>query len=97
MPSNSDDDIYRNIARLLEHLLRNLPQPEPGQVVGFTVMTGTGRTSPPRGDPFGQETGDDDGVIDYECVGGREVWSPPGCRQTSNRPSSISHPGRSGS
>ncbi|HOV67986.1 MAG TPA: hypothetical protein PLI31_06450 [Methanoregulaceae archaeon] len=75
MPSNSDDDIYRNIARLLEHLLRNLPQPEPGQVVGFTVMTGTGRTSTPRGDPFGQETGDDDGVIDYECVeGGEEVF-----------------------
>ncbi len=67
MPSNTDDEIYRNLARLLEHLLRSLPQPEPGQVVGFTVMTGAAPVEPQL---YTYE--EDDSVIDYECVEGRE-------------------------
>jgi len=68
MPSNTDDEIYRNLARLLEHLLRNLPQPEPGQVVGFTVMTGAAPVDP-QVFTYCEE---DDGIIDYECVEGRD-------------------------
>jgi hypothetical protein len=68
MPNNSDDRMYRDLARLLENLLRSLPSPEPGQMVGFTVMTGSV--------PFDPDTGgnnsDDSGEIDYECVEGRD-------------------------
>ncbi|KAF5051166.1 hypothetical protein DSECCO2_421960 [anaerobic digester metagenome] len=72
MPSNTDDETYRNLARLLEHLLRSLPQPEPGQVVGFTVMTGAGMTNAPPDGLFEAETDEEDGVIDYEFVEGRD-------------------------
>ena len=68
MPSNTDDELYRNLARLLEHLLRNLPQPEPGQVVGFTVMTGAASSGPWTS--LGDD--EDESVIEYECVEGRE-------------------------
>jgi hypothetical protein len=68
MPSNTDDEIYRDLARLLEHMLRSLPTPEPGQVVGFTVMTGTAPVDPRA---YGYSDDDSD-EIDYECVEGRE-------------------------
>jgi hypothetical protein len=64
MPSNTDDRVYRDLARLLERMLRSLPSPEPGQVVGFTVLTGNV--------PFDPDAYGDDGEIDYECVEGRD-------------------------
>lgn len=67
MPSNSDDEIYRDLARLLEHMLRSLPSPEPGQVVGFTIMTGNLPIDP---EAYGYP--DDSPGIDYECVEGNE-------------------------
>ncbi len=72
MPSNSDDETFRNLARLLEHLLRSLPQPEPGQVVGFTVMTGAGMVNAPGDGRFEPGTSEDERVIEYECVEGRD-------------------------
>src|SRR5665647_1800941 len=69
MPSNTDDEIYRDLARLLEHMLRSLPSPEPGQVVGFTVMTGALPV-----DPEAWSYSDDDSIeIDYECVEGHDA------------------------
>lgn len=68
MPSNSDDEIYRDLARLLERMLRSLPSPEPGQVVGFTVMTGAMPSDP---DSYAYIS-DDSGEIDYECVEGQD-------------------------
>ncbi len=68
MPSNTDDNIYRDLARLLEHLLRSLPTPEPGQVVGFTVMSGAAPVDP---EVFGFASEDTD-EIDYECVEGKD-------------------------
>jgi hypothetical protein len=68
MPSNTDDEIYRDLARLLEHMLRSLPTPEPGQVVGFTVMTGAVPV-----DPGASGFSDDDSTeIDYECFEGHD-------------------------
>lgn len=68
MPRNSDDDLYRDLARILEHMLRRLPVPEPGQVVGFTVMTGAAPVDP---ELYG-DSSDDEDEIDYECVEGRD-------------------------
>ena len=68
MPSNTDDRIYQDLARLLEHLLRSLPSPEPGQVVGFTVMTGA---VPVDSESYGCSD-DDSTEIDYECVEGKD-------------------------
>ncbi len=72
MPSNTDDETYRNLARLLEQLLRSLPQPEPGQVVGFTVMTGAGMPNAPADARFEPDSDEEESVIDYECVEGRD-------------------------
>jgi hypothetical protein len=68
MPSNTDDEIYRSLARLMEQLLRSLPQAEPGQVVGFTIMTGT---APMDSQAYGFRD-DEQGDIDYECVEGHD-------------------------
>lgn len=67
MPNNTDDRSYRDLARLLEHLIRNLPSPEPGQVVGFTVMTGAVPDGP---QVFG--FAEDTGEIDYELTEGQD-------------------------
>lgn len=56
MPNNNDD-IYQNIARILEHLLRELPDSEHGPIIGVTVITGGIRqgTEPQEKGPLSYE------------------------------------------
>jgi len=63
MPNNPNDDIYQNIARIMEQLLRNLPDTEHGPIIGVTIITG-GRQH--EAEPQGEER------VPYELVESRE-------------------------
>lgn len=59
MPNNPNDDIYQNIARIMEQLLRNLPDAEHGPIIGVTIIAG--------GRHHGTEPRDEESVP-YELV-----------------------------
>ena len=59
MPNNPNDDIYQNIARIMEQLLRNLPESDQGPIIGVTIIAG-GRQQ--ETEPQGEER------VPYELV-----------------------------
>src|SRR5512138_3329354 len=46
MRNNPYDDIFKNLAKMMEDLLRNLPNQGTSQFVGYTIITEPGQ--PPR-------------------------------------------------
>lgn len=59
MPNNPNDDIYQNIARIMEQLIRNLPDTEHGPIIGVTIFAGARQHgTEPQGD----------GRVPYELV-----------------------------
>lgn len=57
MSNNPYDDIYQNIARIMEQLLRELPDSEHGPIIGVTIITGGRKqgTEPRREGPLPYE------------------------------------------
>ncbi|MCU0632359.1 MAG: CS domain-containing protein [Methanolinea sp.] len=49
MPSreNPYDEFIRNLARMVEDLLKNMPQDETPHIIGCTIITGNGPNPPP--------------------------------------------------
>jgi hypothetical protein len=46
MANNPYDEMFRNIARLMEKLLNDMPEGDP-RVIGFTIVAGPGGMPPP--------------------------------------------------
>jgi HSP20 family molecular chaperone IbpA len=41
MPNNPNDDFLKNLARMVEDMIRNMPEKEGVRFVGYTVIAGT--------------------------------------------------------
>ncbi|MDD1710812.1 MAG: hypothetical protein LUQ37_07905 [Methanoregulaceae archaeon] len=46
MPNDSYDDFLKHIARMVEDIVRNLPESEGTRFVGYTIITGNNGESP---------------------------------------------------
>jgi len=64
-PNNPYDDVFHNLAKIVEDLVKNMPDNHHARIVGYTIIT-----RHPSGDPEvfrAGETGDDED-IPYEIV-----------------------------
>ena len=67
MPNNSSnpyDDVFNNMAKIVDEIVRNMPEAQHARIIGYTIVTrhvSGGQKSFPGGD-------DDGGDIPYEVV-----------------------------
>jgi hypothetical protein len=64
-PGGPYDDVFNNLAKIVEDLVKNMPESQHARIVGYTIIT-----RHPSGDPevFRGSPQDDDGEIPYEVV-----------------------------
>nr|WP_319375264.1 hypothetical protein [uncultured Methanoregula sp.] len=64
-PNGPYDEIFSNLAKIVEDLVRNMPENRQARIVGYTIIT-----RHPSDDPEFTENGSlgDDGEIPYEVV-----------------------------
>jgi hypothetical protein len=63
--SNPYDDIFSNISKIMEEIVKNMPEHQHARVVGYTIIT-RGSNEPPAVYRIGRDDDDDD--IPYEVV-----------------------------
>jgi HSP20 family molecular chaperone IbpA len=65
-PNNPYDDVFNNLAKIVEDIVKNMPDNEHARIVGYTIIT----RSPQNEDPgiFRAGGRDDDGEIPYEVM-----------------------------
>jgi HSP20 family molecular chaperone IbpA len=65
-PNNPYDDVFNNLAKIVEDIVKNMPDNEHARIVGYTIIT----RSPQNEDPGIFQAGgrDDDGEIPYEVM-----------------------------
>jgi HSP20 family molecular chaperone IbpA len=65
-PNNPYDDVFNNLAKIVEDIVKNMPDNEHARIVGYTIIT----HQPMNGDPMLFRAGipEDDGEIPYEIV-----------------------------
>jgi hypothetical protein len=65
-PNNPYDDVFNNLARIVEDIVKNMPDNEHARVVGYTIIS----RQPLDGEPgiFRNGMPVDDGEIPYEIV-----------------------------
>jgi len=65
-PNNPYDDVFSNLAKIVEDIIKNMPDSEHARIVGYTIIT----RHPPHGDPMVFRPGamEDDGEIPYEMT-----------------------------
>jgi hypothetical protein len=71
-PNGPYDDIFNNLAKIVEDLVRNMPESRNARIVGYTIIT-----RHPSDDPeaFRNSVPEDDGEIPYEVVeSGDEIF-----------------------
>ncbi len=68
MVNNPYDEMIRNIAKIMERLLNNLPLDD-HRVIGFTIVTGPG-DAPPYSDPADEEEVESD----FEIIEGEDCF-----------------------
>ncbi len=64
MANNPYDEMFRDIARLMERILSEMPQSDP-KIIGFTIIGGM-----PEGASYPDFAGDEEGESDVEVVEG---------------------------
>ncbi len=64
MANNPYDEMFRDIARLMERILSEMPLQDP-RIIGFTIISGS-----PEGTPYLDLSEDEDGESDVEVVEG---------------------------
>jgi hypothetical protein len=65
-PGGPYDDVFNNLAKIVEDIVKNMPESQHARIIGYTIITRqTG-----NGDPeiFRAGTPDDDGEVPYEIV-----------------------------
>jgi HSP20 family molecular chaperone IbpA len=65
-PNNPYDDVFNNLARIVEDIVKNMPDNEHARIVGYTIIS----RQPLDGEPgiFRNGMPVDDGEIPYEIV-----------------------------
>ena len=65
-PNNPYDDVFANLAKIVEDIVRNMPESQNARVIGYTIIT----RHPAEGGPgiFHAGFPVDDGEIPYEIV-----------------------------
>jgi len=65
-PNNPYDDVFNNLAKIVEDIVRNMPDNHNARIIGYTIIT----RNPSNGDPevFRSNENGDDGEIPYEVV-----------------------------
>jgi len=65
-PNNPYDDVFNNLAKIVEDIVKNMPDNEHARIVGYTIIT----RQPQNGDPgiFRAGVPEDDGEIPYEMT-----------------------------
>jgi HSP20 family molecular chaperone IbpA len=64
-PNNPNDDIFSNISKIIEEIIKNMPEHQHARIVGYTIIT-KGANEPPALFRVGEENNDDQ--ISYEMV-----------------------------
>jgi hypothetical protein len=64
-PNNPYDEVFNNLAKIVDELVRSMPEAEHARIIGYTIVT-----RHPSGDPagFGIAGEDDRGEIPYEVL-----------------------------
>jgi len=65
-PGGPYDDVFKNLARIVEDLVKNMPDSQQTRIIGYTIIT----RQTADGDPeiFQLDAPDDQGEIPYEVV-----------------------------
>ena len=65
-PSGPYDDVFNSLAKIVEDLVKNMPDNQHARIIGYTIITRQSGS----GDPEVFSTGvtDDDGEVPYEVV-----------------------------
>ncbi len=65
-PNGPYDDVFKNLSKIVEDIVKNMPDAQNARIVGYTIIT----RNPDSGDPeiFSPGMMDDDGGIPYEMV-----------------------------
>jgi hypothetical protein len=65
-PSGPYDDVFNNLAKIVEDIVKNMPESQHARIVGYTIITRqTGSEDP---EIFHAGPPDDDGEVPYEVV-----------------------------
>jgi hypothetical protein len=65
-PNSPYDDVFNNLAKIVEDIVKNMPDSRNARIVGYTIIT----RNPSNGEPgiFRQAESDDDEEIPYEVI-----------------------------
>jgi hypothetical protein len=65
-PNNPYDDVFNNLAKIVEDIVRNMPDNHNARIIGYTIIT----RNPSNGDPgiFRPGEANDDGETPYEVI-----------------------------
>lgn len=69
MPNNPNgpyDDVFSNLARIVEDIVKNMPESQHARIVGYTIISREPSSDDPRIYHFGAPEGDDE--IPYEVM-----------------------------
>ena len=69
-PGGPYDDVFNNLAKIVEDIVKNMPESQHARVVGYTIITRQASSGDPE--VFGAGIPDDDGEIPYELGGNRQ-------------------------
>jgi hypothetical protein len=65
-PNGPYDDVFNNLAKIVEDIVKTLPESQQARVIGYTIITR--HTTEDDPEIFRSVQGDDDGEIPYEVV-----------------------------
>ncbi|MGA2122432.1 MAG: hypothetical protein ABSG49_10400 [Methanoregula sp.] len=65
-PSGPYDDVFNNLAKIVEDIVKNMPESQHARIVGYTIITRQAAIGDPE--VFRAGTTDDDGEVPYEIV-----------------------------
>ena len=65
-PNSPYDDVFNNLAKIVEDIVKNMPDSRNARIVGYTIIT----RNPSKGEPgiFRQGEPDDDEEIPFEVI-----------------------------
>jgi len=65
-PGGPYDDVFKNLARIVEDIVKNMPESQNARIIGYTIIT----RQADSGDPevFRLNSPEDDGEVPYEVV-----------------------------
>jgi hypothetical protein len=65
-PNGPYDDVFNNLAKIVEDIVKNMPESQHARIVGYTIISRPPASDDPRGFHFEPPKDDDD--IPYEVI-----------------------------